>query len=192
MDAETAAGGIHVLDRLWSTQLRFDRKAEAQLCTAYVQQRHHLSDLLRVLEGMRLEEDASRVYEVSAAVLETFLGATTKAHYSFATKLLHWHAREHLPIMDSNARKAIRDLGRRSELPPDLIPLSAPARDQYCRDYGAWIRFYAELIKALRPKDRDALVSADTQSQPREFAVGNSLLRVLDKVFFLRGKDESR
>ena len=192
MDEETAATGLRLLDLLWNTQLRFDPGAEESLCRAYVLNLPLLDESFRLLRGMKLEREPEKVREIAEPLLGIFLQAGEKGHYSFATKVLHWHARGRLPIMDSQARKAVRDLMQQCELPRRLILASAVTREQCAGDYGRWIRFYANLIKSLRAEDRQALIAADRGSQPSRFRISNSLLRVLDKVFFLRGNDRKR
>ncbi len=185
MDEEMAATGLGLLDLLWNTQLRFDRGAIEGLCNAYVSKRSRLDESFRRLHSMRLETESGTVREIAGPLLDVFLQAGEKGHYSFATKVLHWHARRHLPIIDSQARKAVRDLMQQCELPPVA---SAVTRNRCAGDYGRWIEFYANLIRSLSAEDRQALIAADHGSLPDRYRIRNSLLRIVDKVLFLRGK----
>ena len=56
------------------------------------------------------------------------------------------------------------------------------------QNYGRWISFYSDLIGALAPAERKRLLAADQESPWPQFRRTNSLLRVLDKVFYWRGK----
>ncbi|MCJ7752625.1 MAG: hypothetical protein MUQ65_16305 [Armatimonadetes bacterium] len=185
VDAETAATGLRLLDLLWNTQLRFDPGAAEGLCRAYVLNLRRLDESFRLLDRMRLETEPEKVREIAEPLLGVFLEVGENGHYSFATKVLHWHARRHLPIMDSQARKAVRDLMQQCELAPVA---SAVTRDRCAGDYGRWIEFYANLIRSLSAEDRQALIAADHGSLPDGYRIRNSLLRIVDKVLFLRGK----
>jgi len=105
--------------------------------------------------------------------------------YSFATKFLHWTTRCHFPIMDSRARAAINRLQRSRGMEP-RVPQSTgdlPWQEEYPR----WITFYSELIGSLAADERERLLHADRDSQPAPDPCENSLLRVLDKVFYTLG-----
>lgn len=108
-------------------------------------------------------------------------------HYSFATKFLHWATQQRLPIMDSRARRSVsRFQAAHNVHREERVRSSRP--DDYIGDYERWILFYSDLIASLTEADREALLAADSSSLP---APGNprpnSLLRVLDKVFYVWG-----
>ena len=57
----------------------------------------------------------------------------------------------------------------------------------YEQEYHRWISFYSDLISGLDGAARDQLLKADSDSQKSPRPVTNSLLRVLDKVFYTQG-----
>ena len=98
-------------------------------------------------------------------------------YYSFATKFMHWCTKEHFPIMDSAARCAIS----RHE---DRIASEFDPRDpDHCLgDYRWWIHFYAGLLRSFG-EHAEAIVQADSEKA----TMPNSLLRILDKYFWMKG-----
>lgn len=57
----------------------------------------------------------------------------------------------------------------------------------YVQEYERWVRFYSDLISTLSPADRGEFLRADRDSQAPAYRVSNSLLRVLDKAFYIQG-----
>lgn len=47
--------------------------------------------------------------------------------------------------------------------------------------------FYSDLLAFLGDKDKEVLRQADWDSQPSDYRRKNSLLRILDKVFYGQG-----
>jgi hypothetical protein len=186
-----ARQALELLDFLWNTRLAFDRGALDALSAAYERNRHVYVKRFAALRPLRLEESPREVHTIAAALLRTLLGirGKVKQHYSFATKVFHWHAREHLPIVDSRARRAINALQRSCGLRRGIV-LSSTAEmggRTYVEEYGRWIAFYSQLLGALTRDDRKRLLIADRDSLPPAFTLENSVLRVLDKVFWYRG-----
>lgn len=114
-------------------------------------------------------------------------------NYVFATKFFHWCAREYFPITDNRrSRPAINGLQTRNAVPAgDIVPLNPPAPadglQPYFDDYRRWITFYRNLFATnanMLPKlwVHDRL----TQANPR-LRVENTLLRILDKYFYIQG-----
>ena len=61
----------------------------------------------------------------------------------------------------------------------------------YLEEYERWINFYSDLIVGLRSHDRERLVQVDFDTQPPSYRIENSLLRILDKVFYHQGGGRS-
>ena len=154
-------------------------------------------DRLRPL-SLETEEDRDAIFKIASDMLRTLLGASGRLNYSFATKLFHWHAPDHLPIVDSRAGKAIDDLRRkcgtdRERLKPDFSDANDASKiERRLSNYRLWIDFYSDLIRALKRRGDDRLLlDADRESLKSlapEFYMENTLLRVLDKVFWHGGK----
>lgn len=186
-----ARQALDLLDFLWNTRLAFDRGALKALSAAYERNRQAYVNRFAALRRLRPEESPPEVYAIGKEALATLLstGGRVKKHYSFATKVFHWHAREHLPIVDSRARRAINALQRSCGLRRDIVLSSTGemGRRTYVEEYGRWLAFYSQIMGALTRADRERLLAADRESLPPAFTLENSLLRVLDKVFWYRG-----
>jgi hypothetical protein len=181
-----------MIDGLWATQLFREPRAVGRLIRLYEEHRQALEAGLRRLRHLTLENDPVAVQDTAARMLGTLLDpATGHEHYSFAAKLFHWHAPEHLPIVDSLARRVINSLQRACGQSRGIVlsDTAALERGECVHEYGRWIAFYSELIRGLAPDDREALLEADKESLPVQFARENTLLRILDKVFYRRGRE---
>ncbi len=193
LPADEVTSAFMLLDRTWATRLGLDPGAVETLASRYVANRARYNECFRGLQKTSIEERPDLVHETAAVLLETLLdpagGGTVKQHYSFASKVFHWHAREHLPIVDSRARQAINGLQRQCGVRRGQV-LASTAEMQgetYIQEYHRWVAFYSRLLRALRPEDRQLLLEADRESLPSRFRMENTLLRVLDKVFYYRG-----
>jgi hypothetical protein len=179
-----------LLDSLWGTQVsRYDRAGDIDtlqtLQRLYEKNLGLYQECLSQLRGVKLESDPDAVCRIASNLFRPLVneGETHKKHHSFVSKFLHWHAPEHLPIADSRALRSIsslqRKLGERQRVAP---PTTASL-------YHRWIKFYGSLIGALSRSDgASRLEQQDRESLPAEFARSNSLLRILDKVFYMRGE----
>jgi len=186
-----AAGGIVIIDGLWATQLFRERGGPERMLRLYEENASLCREELGRLRKLRLTDQPDGVHQVAKGILGTLLDPEQpgRKHYSFATKLFHWHAPEHLPIVDARARKAINMLqkacGKRQGVV--LADTAEMGGESYLDEYGRWVHFYSELLNELTPGDQEQLLAADRESLPRHFFVENPLLRVLDKVFYHRG-----
>lgn len=115
-------------------------------------------------------------------------------NYVFATKFFHWCAREYFPITDNRrSRPAINGFQIRNAVPAaDIVPPNPPAPGDglgpYVDDYRRWITFYRNLF-ATNANMLPKLWVHDRLTQPnRRLRVENTLLRILDKYFYIRGR----
>lgn len=192
---DTIAERVVLLDGLWATRL-FMESGSADRIVRSLQQ--HSSMIVEQLESLpvdALETTASLVVNAASKVLPTILSPALavadqryRQNYSFATKFFHWTTREHFPIVDSRARSFIYGFqlscGMRPCVRKNMTSMNGIT---YVTEYGRWIGFYSELIRSLGVADRTSLLDADFSTQPKSTAVKNSLLRVLDKVFYTLG-----
>jgi len=184
-----------ILDGLWATQLFREPGGLERMLQLYGQHATSCGDALRRLHQFTLEDHPERVSEVAAELLGTLLVPAEggRQHYSFAAKFFHWHAPQHLPIVDSRARRAINMLQKACSQHRGVVLASTAEMwgETYVEEYGRWIAFYSSLIRALTKVDRERLLATDRESLPPDFSITNSLLRVLDKVFWHRGSPPS-
>ena len=182
-----------LLDRTWATRLGLDHGAVEELASRYAASRNRYQACFRRLRRASIEERPDLVHETATLLLETLLdpagGGPVKQHYSFASKVFHWHAREHLPIVDSRARHAINALQRECGVRQGRVLASTAEMpgETYAQEYHRWVAFYSQLLRMLGPADRQQLLAADRESLPSRFRIENTLVRVLDKVFYYRG-----
>lgn len=185
---------VVLLNGVWATQM-FRRPGLAErVIERLVGGSARLLEICRSLDADALETSPADVVEVAREAMPIAMGheggATTGGPYSFASKFLHWTTRRHFPIVDSRARGAISVLQRRHGLRP-LIP-KATGDLPWPEDYPRWIAFYSDLIRSLAPGARKRLLDVDRDSQPEQDRQENSLLRVLDKVFYAGAEQASR
>ena len=109
----------------------------------------------------------------------------------FAAKFFHWCAPRAFPIIDSNARRAIREFQEINGwqegqmLPPENGGALNPEH------YKNLIRFYKKFIVEMVNEhngDIEDLIQHDCVTQPAGFQCRNTILRVLDKYFWMKGR----
>jgi len=113
-----------------------------------------------------------------------------RKNYSFTTKFLHWLSPTNFPIVDSRARNNINELLRshRRDCRRAYIPSGGCGTVE--EDYKRWIWFYHYLLTAgMEQGWGEKLVEHDFISQSGDpiKAIRNTLLRVLDKHFWMAG-----
>jgi len=146
--------------------------------------------------GQHPQETFNTVEPILRVLLE--VPEATRAHYSFATKFLHWASRGLLPIVDGQARQAIRDqqqawVAQGHALVAEAHILADPV--PYPRDYRRWVFFYSHVLRALDDHEcGDQLRHSDHDDQLAlvgeryELAIeANTLVRILDKIFWIGG-----
>jgi len=113
-------------------------------------------------------------------------------HYPvFAAKFFHWCAPRAFPIIDGNAQRAIRRFQDLNDWPRGKkLPKSGRLTTKH---YKNLIYFYKEFIVEMVEKhnvDIDKLIQWDYDTQPAGFQYKNTILRVLDKYFWMKGQEE--
>jgi len=191
LSEEDAAAAILTIDGLWSTQLFREPRGRERMFRLYREKAGACARYLQQLGQISLQESPGDVYRIARPLLAVLLppDEAGRKNYSFATKFFHWHAPEHLPIVDSRTRRAINALQRECKQREGIV-LSDTAEmggRSYIEEYRRWMDFYSALLKALKPEDRERLLAAERDSLPAQFRIQNSLLRILDKVFYFRG-----
>ena len=195
-ESKTIAERIVLVDRVWATQLFRERGSADEIVTKLKKHSEMLIERVAELRKDALAENPEQVVTVAEEVFPVILrqvesnsqGRRSRQNYSFATKFFHWTTREHFPIVDRLARSRIHQIQKQNGV------ASTIRRNYYSaaglspvKEYPLWIRFYSELIRMLSPSQRESLLSWDNESQSWETRVENSLLRVLDKVFYIQG-----
>jgi len=192
-DQATNARRVVLLDALWATQLFWDPGAHERILTRLHQNAEHLNAVLGALGEHALRDEPDAVWEAAREIFPIVMGRhqmQEKQKLSFASKFMHWSTRWHFPIVDKNARKAInrfqRDHGiRRGQV---LSDTAAVPPSEILPEYKRWVFFYSDLIRSLEGAGAvPALLEADSASQIEGLTVDNTLLRILDKVFYWKG-----
>ena len=195
----TAVERVVLLDALFGTNLSTELAAINRIADNLEENRDELEKRLGELGPNDLEEHPGLVIRAASQAIPLILERpekTQKHHYSFATKFLHWSARVHFPVVDSKARTSVNRFQRSPKFASkvgneDRVCASLPVVEKRAEDYGKWARFYSNLLNNLSPDDKRRLAEEDERSQKNTgsgFFVKNSLLRILDKVFYMRGK----
>lgn len=185
---------VAVLDGLWGTRLFMESGAADRIVASLERSAPVLITKFADLGADDLERKPEKVIEAARLAMPTILSHTTdgdvrfRENYSFATKFFHWCTRVHFPIVDSKARRKINEMqvaaGTRPRIRSDTAAMNGLS---YLQEYERWIIFYAEVIAGLAGSDRELLCRVDYDSQPPECRVEHSLLRILDKVFYVQG-----
>jgi len=186
---ERAACAVVLLDGLWKTQLFRHEEDFDRITNNIAECSRKIVANLAQLKKDDLKDYPEKVYRIAKEVFPIVLGRPSqRQNYSFTSKFFHWCAREHFPIMDNNARKAINRFQKRHNLKRGILVPSSVTDSTYIEDYKRWIYFYSALLNSLSPAQSQALLNADHASQCHDLRVSNTLLRVLDKVFYFVGK----
>lgn len=150
----------------------------------------------QVLSDLRLpsetEADQRAITQCAAELLPILLGAAgfKRVNYSFATKFLHWSFPEALPIVDNFSARTITKLGKSRGWPSVWVPTpNDRATESKCvEEYGRVIALYNAILLSMPPLMRKQLTDVDFESQPQGYRHPNTLLRILDKYFWIEEK----
>jgi hypothetical protein len=194
LDPATIAERVVLLDGLWATQLFREPGASDRIVRSLESKAPSLAKLLKSLGADVLETDPDSVVRAAEIAMPAILSHSpdsTERHrrfYSFASKFLHWVTRHHFPIVDSRARERINEVQRAHNVKNRVRSAVAAMNGlAYEDEYPRWIHFYSDLVADLAPNERESLLRADFDSQFPSYRIKNSLLRVLDKVFYAQG-----
>jgi hypothetical protein len=185
---------VVLLDSLWGTRLYIERGASDRIASNLATQS---GKVIRALESLAKDDLLKRpehVIQMAQQVLPVVLnqagdnGQKYRENYSFASKFFHWCTRRHFPIVDGNARRTINRWQQQLGAQPRVRSSTAAMQGlTYVEEYRRWVMFYSDLLYSLGTEDSEQLRRADRDSQVRQYRVENSLLRILDKVFYVQG-----
>jgi len=153
------------------------------------------------IEAQHLRDNPQGTWDRAAPILGRLLNIDgIDRHYSFATKFLHWASCGRLPIVDSRARRSIRgqqQAYRQAGHPwRDDTRLLREAGVDRCEDYKKWVFFYSRLLQGLAEheaglREQDLHTQLEAVQDGENLVLGdNTLLRVLDKIFWIAGHAE--
>lgn len=199
-DSGFEAVRVVLVDVLWATQVNREgtlgRPEEAKplhlLCAHLRDQFAHLRATLEPLGNADLlENNPELVCAHACAALDIIFNAEgiNNKPLSFASKFLHWLAPSHCPIIDDRASKATRDLLPELWEPVALQGIEGEGPE--IRKYKRWLLFYSSLLGEVDLETRMALVKYDEETQQNTSATlarRNTILRVLDKHFWIHGR----
>lgn len=186
LEPATIAERVVLIDGVWTTQM-FWKAGTMPRVIARLEE--HAEGMLPVLEGLAedaLERRPEQIVEAAnrlmPVILDAWEGAGGPRPYSFASKFLHRSIWRQIPIVDGRARSAVRRFQVEHALRPPVTPEGGDLAE-----YPRWIGFYSALIRSLSVRDRERLRAADEAFQPGAGRQPSSLLRLLDKVFYVMG-----
>ncbi len=187
----SVAERVVLIDKLWATQMFRKPGHVLKVIKCLERNEQQIVDECSKLPLDVIERDPDRLVRVAERAMPIALGKDSDQTdlklyqpYSFATKYLHWISGGRFPIVDSYARQAVNLLQRRHKRQPRVWA----GQGEWTSDYPRWIRFYGEqLLPTLDPATRNRLIEADIHSQACANQIRNTLLRVLDKVFYQLG-----
>lgn len=195
---------VLLVDVLWSTQVnregtrgrREEEKPLHLLCAHLRRQFGELEERLEPLLDLDLpEQKPESVSEHACAALRLVFetpGMNNKP-LSFASKFLHWLAPRCCPIIDERARTATH------KLLPELWAqvrlrkqrTGNQALDEKVHKFRRWVKYYSLLLQKLANAQQEELTKHDYETQNHTSEVlarRNTILRVLDKHFWIHGK----
>jgi len=153
---------IVLLDGIWQTQLYRNGDAAEKISKSIKKKHNLIQTALISLPEDALQNHPEEVFKAAQEIFPIILRIRgLKQHYSFASKYSHWCTRCHFPIVDANARK----------------------------DYKKWVYFYSDLLNSLTTEEKQKLIKIDKITQPKNYYIKNSLLRILDKIFYTWGQN---
>ena len=136
-----------------------------------------------------LNGDIGQVREV---VPDTFTLICEAAgnHPVFAAKFFHWCAPKAFPVVDrTNVPGVIREFQEGNGwMENQMIPANGILHPN---DYENLIHFYKKFIVEMSEHNAgiEALIQYDYNTQPEGFRHLNTILRVLDKFFWMKGRE---
>jgi len=186
---------VVLVDGLWGTQLFRDPRVTEMMVSEL---KDHWPKVCKVLSDLGendLKENPEKAYKAAREIFPIILNNNEghQQHYSFTTKFFHWCTNGHFPIVDSRTRQSINRLQREHGISRGLV-LSSTAEmgnRTYLDEYGRWVYFYSDLLRSLSKEDCEKLLAEDEKSQNEtnpSLTIKNTLLRVLDKIFYQEGR----
>ena len=126
-------------------------------------------------------------------VLEILREVTGERKYVFSAKFCHWIAPEVFPIIDRrNARPVIHQEQIRENFEENELITEITDNfniDDSVHDYKKLINFYAKELQNLEQTIINKLILFDYTTQSENYKHINTILRILDKYFWLKGRE---
>jgi hypothetical protein len=158
----------------------------------------------------QLPDDATAQPEQMKAIIIPWLSRFLQAppqpgdqwggNFVLGTKFLHWASSGRTPVWDSVVRNVVVHLQHQwrnlnpQEVNEDVMVPGEGWQVDPIRTYGRWIDFCSALVlglQARQPGILESLRNLDLESQAThhpEWAVRNTIIRVLDKYFWMKGQ----
>jgi len=190
LNPDNLAIQLVLLDGLWGTQLFRDAGAIEEILLALQDNWQIIHNHISQLNENSLTEDPEIMCEVAENVFTVILniGGHHRRHYSFTTKFFHWCTCQHFPIYDKNALSGIITFLQDNQN-GNVYGIQEMAPDTWAQTYCAWVRFYSDLLNYLAADNYDRILKKEDSCTQRNtnpaLFVDNSLLRILDKVFYI-------
>ena len=184
---------VSTLDRQMATQLFWQAGALESITSNLEKNVQGMNRQLARLGPHDFRQDPDKVYSLATELFPIILdlGKHHNQNYSFTTKFFHWCTRQHFPIVDKHSRRAISNLQSSEGVDSKTrIKISGDNAMTYIEEYRKWVDFYSSLLNSLSDHDSNELLETDISSQRRtaeHLMVNSSILRVLDKYFFMKG-----
>jgi hypothetical protein len=181
---------VILIDGLWQTRLFQDAGATESIILALRDNWPEICNCIAQLNENSITENPEVVSDVAEYVFGVILniGQGHVRHYSFTTKFFHWCTCTHFPIYDANALNGITRFLQDNQA-GDVYGIVQMVPNNWTQVYSAWVHFYSDLLDYLDAHDYvQILVEADNNTQANTnpaLLVDNSLLRILDKVFYM-------
>ncbi|MBS4028291.1 MAG: hypothetical protein KGZ58_06600 [Ignavibacteriales bacterium] len=141
--------------------------------------------------------DQNKLFSLIDDIFPIILGANTDKYLVFISKFMHWCRPNVFPIYDRRTRIAINILQTISNIERvRILKKGKPKNTNECiNEYKKLVTFYQTLINEFKANHCNKLIEYDWKSQSRKRGVGeayvvqNTILRVLDKHFFIDGEE---
>src|SRR5262245_44123969 len=180
------------VNSFWRARVEMEPLALRDICLATVTA---LPDIKRAMDSLRemelpLEDESlNEVLTTASSLLTRFLRAPTgkRINYIFATKFLHWCCPAVLPPVDKQAAQSMRRLGATTWVPG---PSTVTTEERCIESYRTVTSFYNQALLQLTVSKRQLLQNHDFRTQPMPFRRRNSVVRILDKYFWLEGAEQ--
>jgi len=191
-DPEIVGAGAILLDKLWNTNIQYSGDMK-KICRALGEKCSFIEGELKKLNENDLKDHPEKIMDVASKVFPVILNGKKKRHYSFTTKFFHWCSPQHFPMVDLKARKAIRSFQKEQLIAKQNLIRNQESFDDCddcLDDYEDWVYFYSNLLRGISEDDEELLKQADRKSKYPGLVVQHSLLRILDKVFWIWGYNQ--
>jgi hypothetical protein len=184
---------IMAVNSFWNANVDKEPKSLKYICESVFSKFTMINSIIKSIREYSLpinEKYLSELIKFVHRVAPHFLKAPNgkRINYSFTTKFLHWCCPSTLPIIDNLSARAInRIVGQKIIWVPG--PNKITSIDLCLRGYEEAIRFYNDVLGELTEKEKDKLVQYDLDTQPSGLKEENTVIRILDKAFWMEEKE---